>query len=120
MDAGAYQAYARELDQVALGAMLCALRELGLFTTPAAHTLEEVLAGGRIAPAHHRLVRRWLAALAAHGHLRRDRATGALSAVEAGTPDGIDLDPDVLHGDQSPATGPSPIVLREYRLREAG
>ncbi len=35
-------------------------------------------------------------------------------------PNGIDLDPDVLHGDHSPATGPSPVVLREYTLRQTG
>jgi len=35
-------------------------------------------------------------------------------------PSGIDLDPDVLHGDHSPATGQSPHVLREYTLRQTG
>ena len=34
-------------------------------------------------------------------------------------PVGIDLDPDVLHGDREPASLPSPRVLREYRLQEA-
>lgn len=33
---------------------------------------------------------------------------------------GVDLDPDVLHGDQQPATGASPTVLREYTLRQTG
>jgi hypothetical protein len=33
---------------------------------------------------------------------------------------GIDLDPDVLHGDQLPATGQPPILLREYRLQQTG
>jgi hypothetical protein len=32
---------------------------------------------------------------------------------------GIDLDPDVLHGDQSPATGTGPKVLREYHREPA-
>ena len=32
-------------------------------------------------------------------------------------PNGVDLDPDVLHGDYEPASGPSPVVLKEYRLR---
>ncbi len=35
-------------------------------------------------------------------------------------PSGIDLDPDVLHGDHKPATGWPPIVLREYTLRQTG
>jgi len=32
-------------------------------------------------------------------------------------PSGVDLDPDVLHGDHEPASGHPPAVLREYRLR---
>jgi len=32
-------------------------------------------------------------------------------------PGGIDLDPDVLHGDHAPATGTGAKVLREYRLQ---
>lgn len=35
-------------------------------------------------------------------------------------PDGVDLDPDVLHGDHEPADGPAPTVLAEYHLRDAG
>lgn len=35
-------------------------------------------------------------------------------------PNGVDLDPDVLHGDFEPATGPAPKVLREYHLRPTG
>jgi hypothetical protein len=32
-------------------------------------------------------------------------------------PNGVDLDPDVLHGDYEPARGSSPVVLAEHRLR---
>lgn len=49
-------------------------------------------------------------------------ATVAVDVV-AGTvawPVGIDLDPDVLHGDREPASLPSPRLLREYRLAETG
>lgn len=35
-------------------------------------------------------------------------------------PVGVDLDPDVLHGDREPATGPAPRVVREYRLQQTG
>jgi hypothetical protein len=35
-------------------------------------------------------------------------------------PNGVDLDPDVLHGDYEPATGQSPRVLSERRLRATG
>lgn len=35
-------------------------------------------------------------------------------------PNGVDLDPDVLHGDFEPASGRAPRVLREYRLRPTG
>lgn len=35
-------------------------------------------------------------------------------------PNGVDLDPDVLHGDHEPASGEPPQLLREYRLRPTG
>jgi hypothetical protein len=31
-------------------------------------------------------------------------------------PNGVDLDPDVLHGDHEAASGAQPVVLRQYRL----
>ncbi len=61
----------------------------------------------------------------------QDVLTGILSTLDdddafvavsvdstAGTvcwPDGIELDPDVLHGDHAQASGPAVKVLREYR-----
>ena len=33
-------------------------------------------------------------------------------------PNAIDLDPDVLHGDQAPAALVQPRLLREYRLQQ--
>ncbi len=35
-------------------------------------------------------------------------------------PNGVDLDPDVLHGDHRPASGQPPTVLREHILRQTG
>ena len=35
-------------------------------------------------------------------------------------PNGVDLDPDVLHGDEVPANGPAPKLLSERRLRTTG
>ena len=32
-------------------------------------------------------------------------------------PNGVDLDPDVLHGDHEPASGRPATVLKQYRLR---
>ena len=32
-------------------------------------------------------------------------------------PNGVDLDPDVLHGDHAPAAGRGPRLLKQYRLR---
>jgi hypothetical protein len=54
-----------------------------------------------------------------------DDATFAEAAVDsvAGTvcwPNGIDLDPDVLHGDQKSASAVQPQLLREYRLQQTG
>ena len=48
---------------------------------------------------------------------------GATVDPTAGTvcwPNGIDLDPDVLHGDRRPASTPQPRVVREYRLQATG
>lgn len=42
---------------------------------------------------------------------------------ESGTiawPSGVDLDPDVLHGDHEPASGGAPRVLREYQVHTTG
>jgi hypothetical protein len=35
-------------------------------------------------------------------------------------PNGIDLDPDVLHGDDASASAIQPSVAREYRLQQTG
>ena len=37
-------------------------------------------------------------------------------AGTVGFPNGIDFDPDVLHGDADPAAGLQPVLVREYRL----
>jgi hypothetical protein len=55
----------------------------------------------------------------------RDTALFAAAHVDetAGTiawPNGVDLDPDVLHGDFEPANGVGPRVLAERRLKPAG
>ena len=47
-------------------------------------------------------------------------ATVDRTAGTVGWPTGIDLDPDVLHGDREPASGQQPRVVREYRLQETG
>jgi hypothetical protein len=54
-----------------------------------------------------------------------DRTVFAQVSVDtvAGTiawPIGVDLDPDVLHGDHEPASGRAPVVLKEYRLGLTG
>ena len=61
-----------------------------------------VLRGGVFAP---------LEDPATFGQVFLDDAAGTIA-----WPNGVDLDPDVLHGDQEPATGPAPAVLKEYRL----
>jgi hypothetical protein len=35
-------------------------------------------------------------------------------------PTGVDLDPDVLHGDHAAASGLAPAVIAEYQLRSTG
>jgi hypothetical protein len=48
-----------------------------------------------------------------------DAAFGTVHVDQVGGtvcwPSGIDLDPDVLHGDHSPASGQSARLVREYR-----
>jgi hypothetical protein len=51
-----------------------------------------------------------------------DRFGRAALDPVAGTvcwPDGLDLDPDVLHGDERPSSGPAPRLVREYTLRSS-
>ena len=55
----------------------------------------------------------------------RDRAVFAQVSLDtvAGTvawPNGVDLDPDVLHGEHAPATGHGAVLLNEYHLRPTG
>ncbi len=81
-------AFAAELDATGLLQMLATLRGCGLFGAAGeTHTVEEVLRTARVAPRHHRLVRRWLAALHDNGLLHRDPATGGY-----GRPAGADAD----------------------------
>jgi hypothetical protein len=54
-----------------------------------------------------------------------DPAVFAQVAIDpvAGTvswPNGIDFDPDVLHGDHEPASGSGPRVLSQHRLSQTG
>ena len=59
------------------------------------------------------------------GYLESIDDDAAFSAVSvdpvAGTvcwPGGVDLDPDVLHGDHPSAAGSAPIVVAEYRVEQ--
>ncbi|WP_327585115.1 amino acid adenylation domain-containing protein [Nonomuraea sp. NBC_00507] len=68
-------AVAETLDEIALTSMAAALRDAGLFTgADAAHEPAEILETARVAPDHHRLVRRWLTALHERGRLDLDPA----------------------------------------------
>jgi len=74
-------AFARELDSTALLQMLAALTANGLFADGAPHTLDEIFERARVAPRHHRLVRRWLRALRENGLVRQDPADGSYTAA---------------------------------------
>lgn len=68
--------FARQLDHTALVGMVCALRQQGLFTgAEDSHSLDEILDRARVAPQHHRLIRRWFNALEANGMVERDPVT---------------------------------------------
>lgn len=93
VDEGQMLAFARQLDRTGLNQMLAALREQGLFGSPEQeHGVAEVLERARVAPRHHRLVRRWLRALADNGLLCRDPATGGYRGAPPVTRD------EVAHG----------------------
>lgn len=60
--------FTERLDAAVLASMLLALRRDGVFAEPGrGHPLAEVLRAARVAPAHHRLVERWLEELTARG-----------------------------------------------------
>jgi hypothetical protein len=42
------------------------------------------------------------------------------TAGTIGWPNGVDFDPDVLHGDRDPASARRPTAIREYHLRATG
>ncbi|MGH3186205.1 MAG: amino acid adenylation domain-containing protein [Streptosporangiaceae bacterium] len=75
VDTDGYAAYTRSLDDVALIAMITALRQAGLFGGPdTTHSLDEILHAPGVAPRYRRLVRRWLGALERHGLVAREPA----------------------------------------------
>jgi len=86
-DAGRVVEFARQLDQTALTVMADVLRQHGLFGTPGDwHTTADIMTAARVAAKHHRLVRRWLAALVRERYLDQD-STGRyrlLRTVEPG------------------------------------
>ncbi|MEU5724808.1 amino acid adenylation domain-containing protein [Micromonospora sp. NPDC047738] len=127
IDPDRYLEYAHRLDQVALPAMLDTFRRAGMFASPDdRHTAAEIVAATDAAPRHHRLLRRWLAALVAEGLLavdgdryrlagavRPDALDAAWAAVEAAAVPGEErlLDyfrasirhlPALLRGDEDP------------------
>jgi pyochelin synthetase len=87
VDTAEVAAFARQLDETAMRAMLFTLCGQGLFATgECAHNADEIMARARVAFKHHRLIRRWLRGLTGHGFLARD-AGGRyrrLRAVTAG------------------------------------
>ncbi|HLH58393.1 MAG TPA: amino acid adenylation domain-containing protein, partial [Streptosporangiaceae bacterium] len=74
-------AFARELDATALLQMMATLTGAGLFTGGTRHSLDDILRRARVAPRHHRLVRRWLRALERNGLVSRDPGDGSYAAV---------------------------------------
>ncbi|MEU5695817.1 amino acid adenylation domain-containing protein [Actinosynnema sp. NPDC020468] len=72
VDGASVVRFGQVLDATALAAMLDTLVGAGLFAdTAVVHDLAEVLDATAAAPRHHRLLRRWLRGLTAHGLLER-------------------------------------------------
>lgn len=126
VDRAAYAAYLGRLDKLALLCMLQTFQRNGLFQRPQdVHTLSEILVRTQAPARHHRVVRRWVRALADHGLLVRegsDRYRSDLlveaSVIEAGWREVDDLvmrlDPDSakVHDYFKASTGSLPEVLR--------
>jgi pyochelin synthetase len=114
VDEHAYAEYSRSLDDVALIAMVTALRQLGMFNDPDdTHSLSEILAAGGVAPRHYRLVRRWLAALDRNGLLVREptgRYRLSRPPDETALADGWRRVAELL-----PATGPESGLVQYFR-----
>jgi pyochelin synthetase len=69
--------FLERLDDAVLLAIAHTLRRSGLFTTEGdCYTVPEILDRMQVIPAHHRVVRRWLAVLEQSGLIRRDQRTG--------------------------------------------
>jgi pyochelin synthetase len=70
------------LNEVALLEIARSLRSSGLFAIGSdAHTLDEILTRAEVAAQHHRLVRRWIAALAREGLLVYEAGSGRYQAA---------------------------------------
>ncbi|MFE0680171.1 amino acid adenylation domain-containing protein [Streptomyces sp. NPDC058961] len=83
--------FARRLDEAALLAMMDVLQNSGLFATADdRHSLETILLSAAVAPKHHRLVRRWLAALEREGYVERSSKDGAYRALRRAEPGSVD------------------------------
>lgn len=83
--------FARRLDEAALLAMMDVLQNSGLFATERErHSLATILASAEVAPKHHRLVRRWLAALEREGYLERSPEDGDYRALRRAEPGSVD------------------------------
>jgi pyochelin synthetase len=73
---------AAQLDRIALLAMCRTLRRGGLFAaTATGHLPAEIVTGLRVAPRHHGVIRRRLAALEREGMLARDPGTGRYTGL---------------------------------------
>ncbi|GAA3348220.1 non-ribosomal peptide synthetase [Amorphoplanes nipponensis] len=70
VDRAEYVAYLRRLDDIALLSMLRTFQHAGLFSGPReVHSTAEIITRTGAPPRHHRVVRRWVRALAEHGLL---------------------------------------------------
>lgn len=83
--------FARQLDRTALMTMLRTLRMQGLFATADEwHSVDEILHRARVAPKHHRLIRRWLRALERNGLVARDAASGRFGGAAPMSAEAVD------------------------------
>ncbi|MGW6377083.1 amino acid adenylation domain-containing protein [Rhodococcus sp. NPDC055112] len=88
LDGAALTELIRHANRAAVLAMVCALREGGLFANAeSSHSEGDIAESLRVASVHRRLLRRWLSGLVAAGALSQDQPGGAYHGLAVGTPE---------------------------------
>ncbi|RMI28193.1 non-ribosomal peptide synthetase [Nocardia stercoris] len=88
LDGAAFTEMIRHAERASVLAMVCALRDGGLFAgADRKHTETDIVRSLQVADVHRRLLRRWLSGLVAAGALAQDRPGGPYFGLADATPE---------------------------------